>query len=321
MYNKTVEQNQVYLPTNDLNFKRLFASPQFMNISKGFLQDLAAYDPLALLQISEIRIETPYNFQEINQLISERDKSLLVTEVDYACVDEAGVRFMLEMQKRDQSYIEERVVYNVGQKFAQYYAKDPITKEPKYTSLQPVIAVVILDENHFDDETPIRFLRPHDARFNLYKRNRNLGLEIYIELRKDISKLPKNLQLWIEYFRTGTAPKEAPDYIQEAVFVSNVTAMTKEERRLADLIERGEQKRLAEDHFFQTKVIREAEEMIKKRVEQEVEQGIEQGIKQRNLEIARASLLQGFDIETVSSITGLTYQALEQLKSDINESS
>jgi len=299
MYNSDNEQNKVFLPTNDLNFKRLFASPQFMKISKGFLQDLASYDPLGLLQITDIKIETPYNFQEINQLISDRNKSLLMTEVDYACVDENGVRFMLEMQKRDQFYLEERVVYNVGQKFSQYYAKDPITKEPKYASLQPVIAVIILNDNHFDDNIPIRFYRPHDTRFDLYKRNKNLGLEIYVELKKDISGLPKNLQLWVNYFRTGTAPKEAPDYIQEAVHVSNVSSMTKEERRLADLIERGEQKRLAEDHAIEQKGI---------------EQGIRQGEEQKAMEIARMMLQDGSAIERISKYTGLSYDQVSLLK-------
>jgi len=295
MYNSIKESNQVFLPTNDLNFKRLFASPQFMNISKGFLQDLASYDPLGALQITDIKIETPYNFQEINQLVSERDKHLLTTEVDYACVDENGVRFVLEMQKRDQSYLEERVVYNVGQKFAQFYAKDPVTKESKYTSLQPVIAVVILNDNHFDDDIAIRFYRPHDARFDAYKRNLNLGLEIYVELKKDISMLPENLQLWMNYFRTGRAPAEAPDYIREAVFVSSVTAMTKEERRLADLIERGEQKRLAEDHAIKQKAF-------------------EQGEEQKAVEIARMMLQDGSAIELVSKYTGLSCEQILLLK-------
>lgn len=311
MYNETTQQNKVYLPTNDLNFKRLFASPQFMNISKGFLQDLAAYDPLGLLQITDIKIETPYNFQEINQLLSsEREKGLLITEVDYACVDENGLRFMLEMQKRDQAYLEERIVYNVGQKYAQYYALDSMTKEPKYTSLQPVIAVVILDENHFKDEIPIRFLRPHDTRFDLYKRNRNLGLEIYIELRKDISDLPRNLQLWMAYFRTGTAPKEAPNYIQEAIHVSSVTSMTKEERRLADLIERGEQKRLAEDHAARLKTAEQIEQGIK----QGIEGGIERGIYQNKLETAKMMLQDGNKIELISKYTGLNEEEVLDLK-------
>ena len=249
MYNDHIkENNEVILPTNDLNFKRLFASPNLIHISKGFLQDLAAYDPLELLQISSLSIETPYNFQEVNQLNADHKQALLNTEVDYACCDENGVRFLLEMQKRKQTYLEERVAYNIGQKFAQSYAGNDKNSHSKYASLQPVIAVIILDENYFkEDDIAIRFLRPNDTRYGVYKKNLNLGLEIYVEINKDISQLPENLQLWMEYFRTGRTPEEAPCYLQEAARMTKTISFTKEERKLADLIEKAEQKRILED--------------------------------------------------------------------------
>jgi len=243
------EKNKVILPTNDLNFKRVFASPDHINISRGFLQDLAAYDPLGKLQITELSIETPYNFQEVNQLIAEHEYGILLTEVDYACYDENGIRFVLEMQKRDLSYLEERMTYNVGQKFAQHYASDPDPRKSKYVSLRPVVAIVILEDNHFkEDDIAIRFLRPHDARFDVYKKNLGLGLEIYIELNKDASKLPEKLQLWIQYFKTGIVPEEAPSYLQEAAKMIEITSLTKEEREFADRIERGKETRLLEEY-------------------------------------------------------------------------
>jgi len=42
-------------------------------------------------------------------------------------------------------------------------------------------------------------------------------------------------------------------------------------------------------------------------------------IEQRNLEIARNSLSQGLDIETISSITGLTVETLEKLRAEIKQ--
>ncbi|MCL1990635.1 MAG: PD-(D/E)XK nuclease family transposase [Defluviitaleaceae bacterium] len=259
MYNDSKEQRKVILPTNDLNFKRLFASPELIHISEGFLQDLAAYDPLGGLRISALSIETPYNFQEVNQLRSHHEHLLLNTEVDYACRDENGSRFLLEMQKRDQTYLEERVAYNIGQKFAQHYARTTDKTQSKYANLKPVIGVIILEDNHFKDEIAIRFLRPYDFRHQVYKNNLNLGLEIYVEINKDTSKLPKNLQLWLAYFKTGRVPEEAPSYLQEAATMSEITAFTKEERELADLIDRLEQKRLAEEEARRLKHLAEEE--------------------------------------------------------------
>jgi len=299
MYNTSkTKTQQVILPTNDLNFKRVFASPEHIEISKGFLQDLAAYDPLGFLEITHVRIETPYNFQEVNRLSAEHDRDMMLTEVDYACYDESGIRFMLEMQKKDQSYLEERVAYNVGQKYAQLYANDPDSKAPKYVSLKPVIAVIILEANHFDDEIAVRFLRPYDSRFNVYKKNLNLGLEIYVELNKDTSQLPTNLQLWIEYFKTGKVCEEAPCYLQEAAKMVEMISFTKEERELAERIERAQQTRLLEDYTVKLKheeaMAKVEAEMVKVKSEIESMEAEKLRMKAENwsekLEIARSLL-------------------------------
>ena len=45
-----------------------------------------------------------------------------------------------------------------------------------------------------------------------------------------------------------------------------------------------------------------------------IKKGLEQGKKQRDIEIAKTSLAQGIDIQTISLITGLTTQEIEDLK-------
>jgi len=347
------EKNNVILPTNDLNFKRIFASPENIKIIRGFLQDLAAYDPLGQLQIAEIKIETPYNFQDVNRLSSVHEDGMMLTEVDYACYDEDGIRFVLEMQKRDLNYLEERMFYNVGQKFGQLYAGDSDPKKSKYVSLRPVVAIVILEENHFKDDTAIHFFRPYDVRFGAYKKNLALGLEIYVELNKDISRLPKNLQFWFQYFRTGFVPEEAPYYLQEAAKMVETTSLTKEERDFADRLERAqqtyllavntaqmkaeafeqkkeaaEQKMAAEKKEMAVKkqeiIVKEQEIMVKEQEivtkEQEIERKLnEVQLKAKSntdkmLEVARASLASGLDIELIASITGLDENTIKNLK-------
>jgi predicted transposase/invertase (TIGR01784 family) len=293
MYNKTHEP-QILMPTNDLNFKRLFASPKHIQISKGFLQDLAEYDPLGYLQITSLEIETPYNFQDVNQLVVDNKYEMLYTEVDYACVDENGVRFMLEMQKNDQKYLEQRIAYNVGQKYAQYYASD-VSSDDKYAALQPVIAVIILEDNHFKDDIAIRFLRPHDARHDVYKNNKKLGLEIYIEINKDVGSLPQNLQYWIQYFRTGRVPKCAPDYITEAMVVSELSSLSKEEREIARRIEDAKARRYSED-------------------EATLDKGEAKGRKVEKFEIAKTGVRNGIDVKTISLLTGLSISEIEELE-------
>ena len=329
MYNNSKEKRKVILPTNDLNFKRLFASPELIHISKGFLQDLVAYDPLDSLHIASLEIETPYNFQEVNRLRTDHTQGILSTEVDYACQDQNGVRFLLEMQKRDKTYLEERVVYNISQKFTQLYANVQDRYASKYSSLKPVIAVIILEDNHFKDDIAIRFLRPYDTRYDVHKKNLNLGLEIYIELNKDISRLPENLQLWITYFKTGSVPEEAPHYLQEAAEMIEITSFTKEERDLADRIDQARQKRLAEDEAVRLKAeaaaaakiadaeAKMAEEQAKMAEEQarmaEEWTKLELEKQEEKLDIARNLLATSLSIEEISKATGISAKELEQL--------
>ena len=312
MYNNTNKQRTVILPTNDLNFKRLFASPELIHISKGFLQDLASYDPLASFSICSLTIETPYNFQEANRLNAStfHRQNLLNTEVDYACMDKNGLRFMIEMQKKGHDYLEERILYNAGQKFAQKYAGNDRSSTNKYSSLRPVISVIILEDSYFKDDIPIRFLRPHDARFDVYKKNLNLGLEIYVELNKDTSKLPENLKLWIEYFRTGSTTKEAPRYLQEAVKMTEITQLTKEERELADLIEKLEQKRIAEDETIQ----RIAREKGQQEGREEAQAMIESKVAEEKRETAKKLFEMNLTVKQIVEATGLSEIELEKLK-------
>ena len=318
VYNSNmIKTRKVILPTNDLNFKRLFASPKHINISRGFLQDLASYDPIGSFSITEIQIETPYNFQEVNRLISIHEYDTMLTEVDYACYDKSGVRFMLEMQKYDQTFLEERIAYNVGQKFAQFYAKDATSKKPKYVELKPVIAVIILEENHFDDEVSIRFLRPHDARFDLYKKNLNLGLEIYVELGKDATRLPRNLRLWVEYFRTGYVCEEAPCYLKEAAKMIEMTSFTKEEKELAERIERAHETRLLNEYTAQLK--REKNEEETKKFEQHIAKSKEELTKLEQLsaqskeELAKFEQLNAQSKEELAKSEQLNAQSKEEL--------
>jgi len=55
-------------------------------------------------------------------------------------------------------------------------------------------------------------------------------------------------------------------------------------------------------------------EGIEKGKEEGLKQGIEKGLKESKIETAKNCLTRGFDIETISAITGLTSQEIEKLK-------
>ena len=222
LYNtKKEEVDQArYLPTDDLPFKKMLASPDKIHIAKNMIDDIASYDPLGALKIDSLAAETPYNLKDTNQLQNHKEVKggMRYTEVDFAGHDSVGMkRILAEMQNRSETHLDVRITYNISVKYTSSYAGGKKNGEDKkktinYDSLIPVISIVILGESHFKDGYPIRYLRPHDARFDLYKEDLNMGLEIYLELDKDTSNLPPNLQRLFEFLRTGNATDESPEY-------------------------------------------------------------------------------------------------------------
>ena len=281
--------NQLRLPYYNLVFKKTFASPENIHISEGLLRDLAAYDPLGALSVTNIEVETPYNLKDVNQLITENPHDILSTEVDFACKDINGTRFAVEMQIKGQTYLEERLAYNTAQKYAQLYGNVP-KGEVKYQELKPVVSITILYDNYYQDSDAIRYLRPHDERIDAYKKNSSIGLEIVIELQKDASTLSENLQHWLYYFNTGKVLEDAPSYIEEAAKLTEITSYSKEERALLDAIDRAQQKRLVEDDYIRVKATA-----------------------QRNIEIAKSLINQGISIAIIIKATGLTENEIKAL--------
>ena len=73
------------------------------------------------------------------------------------------------------------------------------------------------------------------------------------------------------------------------------------------------ERRRDEKSFAITKEL-ELQEAREKGKEEGRKEGIEKGKKERDIEIAKTSLKQGIDINTISIITGLTIQEIKELK-------
>ena len=288
------------LPYHDLVFKKTFASPENIHISKGLLSDLSGYDPLGLMSVTSLEVETPYNFKDVNELIADNNNEILITEVDFACKDVNGARYNVEMQVKGLYYLEERLAYNQSQKYAQLYADVP-KEEIKYKELQPVIMITILYDNYYKDHHVIRYLRPYDERIGVYKKNPNIGLEIFVELQKDVSTLPINLQHWIHYFRNGKMTADAPSYIQEAAKLTEITSYTKEERAYMALVDKAQQTRLAQLEYVKVTTTEEVTEQV---------------TRDNNIQTAKSLLTTNMTIEEISRHSRLPESEVMKLKNN-----
>ena len=314
VYNEKEVEGEVerdhYLPTDDLPFRKMLASPDKIHISENILNVIASYDPLGHLKINGLRIKTPYNFKDANQLEAyenEYKEGIIYTEVDFACDDPEEANFLMEMQNRGEIHLEFRTTYNVSERYTSLYAR-VVKGKKKYDSLRPVISIVILSKSYFDDVYPIRYLRPHDARFDLYKKDLSLGLEIYLELGKDTSNLPRNLQILFEFLRTGKAPVDAPKYIMEAAKMMEKTNYTPEERRLADFYDRAHMKRASEDAYTKEQGRREERAIAKEQIQEERAKA-----RAEKLEIAANLLQAGLPAEDVAKHLNLSINDVKAL--------
>ncbi len=86
-------------PTTDYGFKKLFASEESKIVLKSFLFNLLELEA----QIAKI------SFLPFEQMPGRPDERIGI--YDLHCVDERGQRFVIEMQKRSQSFLKDRLVY------------------------------------------------------------------------------------------------------------------------------------------------------------------------------------------------------------------
>ena len=126
-----------YLPTENVPFKKMLASPENIHISRRMLDDVASYDPLKALKFDNLEVASPYNFKDANQLDNDKDAKggVRYTEVDFASND-PNVDVLVEMQNRGEDYLDKRTVYNVSVRYTNSYDGGD-KKSANYVTLKP----------------------------------------------------------------------------------------------------------------------------------------------------------------------------------------
>ena len=273
------------------------------------------------MHIEDLFIETPYNYKDKNELSTQPDYAggILYTEVDYACSDSEGTQFLVELQLHREAHLEKRTAYNVSKRFTADYAGGA-KGEAKYASLRPVVAIGILKESYYKkDPHPIRFLRHHDASIDVYKKDLLLGLEIYLELEKDISILPKYLQDIFQFFRTGEVSADAADYLREAMILMEKVNFTIEEREAANAYIRAQLKRTSEDDYIREEErkkadIRENQARKEEREKADADKAeLMQKAEDDKLLSAKSMLSDGFPPSVISKHLKLSIEEIDKL--------
>jgi len=264
---RAIQQERV-LTTNDIIFKKVFASPQNSHILIGFINDILELD------VTEVNVENTYNIRTFYD--ESKQPYVRYTQVDVLARLSDGRQVTIEMQVCGQKLFKERALFYVTEIYSANYGKHELENsdgayaegERKYSALRPVYSVCIMVESEFlEDDNPIHKFRVHDEENDIYYKSVNkeeLITMIFLELGKSSSAMKKNIKAWFDYFKTGEVTKEAPKYLQEACRVAKYQNLEQEEKDMISARQKaidGAQAR--EDYVWEKGIAKGKAELVK----------------------------------------------------------
>jgi predicted transposase/invertase (TIGR01784 family) len=279
----------------DYAFKKVFGSENSQNILKSFLNATLELPSL----IYDLTIVDPYNVPKL--------QGMKETAVDVKATLEDKTKVIIEMQILNHDGFESRVLYNTAKNYA-----NQLDKGNKYTLLNPVIALTIVNFKMFDfDKYKSTFKLLEKENFSAYKDDIQLQFIELPKFNKSIEACESIEDKWIYFIKTAQNLEIAPVFqdpnLQEAIEIANTASMSEEELEL--------QNKREEFIFIQKNSIEKAKREGREEGREEgMEKGIEKGKYEEKVQLARASLKQNIAIETIALITGLGINEIETLK-------
>ena len=306
--------------TTDFGFKKLFGEEESQSVLKSFLFDVLELSaPIAEL-----------TFLPGEQLPRSPQERKVVFDV--YCIDEKGQRFVVEMQKTQQMYFEDRSLF---------YSTFPISRQARQGDwnyqLNAVYCVGILNFTFYTDDRFIRRLQIMDV--ETYELLSEKLTFVYVELPKfnlTVDQLASRRDKWIYLLKRAPELREVPQTLQEEPFplafhLAELAQLNEVDRyyyegslkEKRDLYAARETARILgteEGREEGRKIGREEgreegkEEGREKGREEGREEGKEIGQREKAIQIAQALITQNMPLETILQVTGLTREELQPLE-------
>ena len=274
-------------PKNDIAFKKIFGDENKTEVLISFLNSILDFKDTKL--IKSVTIANPYQVPKI--------KDLKNTILDIKAKNQDNEEFIVEMQvERDKNFAKRSLYYTSKSYINQ------IKKAVDYPKLKKVYFIGILDFAIFDTKD---YISRH-----LILDEKTLKQEVkdfefnFIELKKfklPLSRCDTTAKKWIYFIQNvedlELIPKEYENLkdFKVAFEIAKMYNWNKQELEVYEYISMEEGKRLSE-------------------LETAKLDGIEQGENKKAIEIAKKSILQGFDNQTISLITGIDIEMIENLR-------
>ncbi len=277
-------------PKNDIAFKKIFGDENKTSVLISFLNSILDFKDTK--QIKSLTIVNPYQVPKIEDLKN--------TILDIKAINQDDEEFIVEMQVEKDINFAKRSLYYTSKSYV-----NQLDKAEKYPTLKKVYFIGILDFAIFEtDDYLSRHLildsKTHKQELKDFEFN-------FIELKKfdlSLQECDTLAKKWIYFIQNAENLKLIPkeyeniDEFKLAFESAKIYNWDKDELEVYDYVSIQEGKRLSE---LETAKL------------DGIEQGIEQGKLKEKLEIARKSLEQGLDLDTIKIITGLNNSELESI--------
>ncbi|GHS93279.1 hypothetical protein FACS1894107_11080 [Planctomycetales bacterium] len=285
-------------PTNDLAFKKVFASEKDKDVLAGLVNDFYGYR----LTAAEIELRNPYSIEAYREFLRDNSGAdiakLRQTARDITAVlKPQNADFTAELQIRPECHFLPRSLYYPCDLFCDGYNQFPqpnaAGKIDRYASLRPVLSLNITKFNLFpDDDEAWRIFELYDVRHQRHFPQNYLRIA-YFELRKK-NFANDNQRYWQDYFLSGAAAETAPEYIHHAARLLEAANFTEEERKMVSLEEKAIATYDAEMYYARY-------------------EGKAEGIAEREAELILGMLSRGHSPQAVADFTGIPLSRIEQV--------
>ena len=285
----------------DDGFKRIFGQDMHKDLLIDFLNDL-------LKDEKEIKDIT---FLDKEILPEQEDERSII--YDLYCTTETNEHFVVEMQRREQSWFRNRSIY---------YLSRSITRQGERGSkweydLKAVYGVFFMNF-HLGD-------KPGKPRRDVILTDRDTGEQFSDKLRFIFIEFPSftkteeecetNFDKWIFILKNMEALDRMPFKAYKPIFeklekIVDISALSKEDRLRYDRSIRNYRDTLATLSFAEQKGLNRG---LEKGLSKGRKEGLTKGRKEEKIEIARNMKAEGSSIEFIVKVTGLSAKEVERL--------
>ena len=278
-------------PKNDIAFKKIFGDERHKEVLISFLNSVLDFK--GDRTIIDVTLDNTYQLSQI--------KELKDTILDIKATNQNKQEFIVEMQKKDGGDFAKRSLYYTSKAYV-----NQIDVAEKYLELKKVYYIALVNFDIFDNKN---FISRHLI-INQETTKQDLkDMEFtFIELKKfnlALNECDTIIKKWIYFINNASSLDLIPHELENikafntAFNAANTYTWKKKELEYYDKVSLKKGDDINALNF----AIKKAKN-----------KGIKQGIEQRNLEIAKKSISQGLDNQTISLITELSIKKIKELR-------